>query len=222
MSNALQEFPQQQQQVTVKRDFLIQNWKKILAKNAQTNLAKVRILNGVASIFSQKMIIRCPVTLNDGFYILTAQDQFKQIHPANQIPHTISFPDIGCFEPQFSHYPPILSLSLIQVRQLIDFCEKASENNVSNIWVHAKGFGYADGRGEKFYFNTPIQLIQGQTFKVNTDIFKLALIELMRYDCINMFYDPILRSLVFGKSWTSCVLISCENSFAHSGGYQLG
>ena len=74
--------PQQQQLLPLPAQqqippYLINNWKRVLA-HAEEYLAKIRIINGVATITDGKIILRSPVNLSDGFYQIGQGNQLRQ------------------------------------------------------------------------------------------------------------------------------------------------
>lgn len=199
--------------------FYLKNWKKVLSR-ADSYLAKIRVIGKIASIIDGKIIIRCPLNLPDGFYLITRENEFRP-EPAKDMKQPWkAYPDAGCYEPPFENMHDFTKLSKENILGLIRFTEEARIANCLSINFHPQGFVYRSNNQE-FYFRHEMKL-QSQLL-IDPENLVLSLKEMLRYDFVSMFVESwdAKSPLIIGHNWRECVLIKpVFNEYSYGQSYR--
>jgi len=193
-------------------DFLVNNWRRLLAK-AHQELRWVRILNGVGTICTREVILRfsLPRCL-DGFYCLTSEGDLLPTRG----PGVLGFPDLETVRPNKEELLVSRDIKRAEVHRLLMFTQEVLKLDRLN---HGKGDVKFDVEGayarynhqHVFEFDYPIHLpFTGEGVSVSAEALAIALTECLRYEHINIAHeaDPDKNNLaIFGMGWDNSASI---------------
>jgi hypothetical protein len=217
--------------------FLRENWKRVLAETHSDSYRYVRVLNNVATVTNGEVLIRCPVGLSDGFYVLGPNSDLKSIESLGLSPKK-AYPDVESCRPNFERMTPSGKLPNQVVGQLIVWLEFVRAEQ-SNVVVTKNGFAmnlYASrveyplpGPNAPEYNHSQMAFdfrrvlgfeipIFGEGAMFSPKNLKLAFTEMLRYDfCYLSRHEGELSSkgapLVIGHDWGHCALVAPIDSW---------
>lgn len=188
--------------------FLINNWRQIMA-NGPRGLGCFSVDREVATICTTRLVIRCPFTVADGFYVFGRDDKPAPVlyRSWQGYPHPRSmWEDFAAMRAG-----PQIHRGLCE--SIIVWLEQARRTK-EDVMLDEHGAFLRDGSA---HFNfaelsgVPLP-IAGEEIRMDPLLLKLAFTEMLRYD---FFY--ILRSmaperegrvpLVLGHNWDQCAMI---------------
>ncbi len=214
------------------RAYLRENWKRVLAESQNESYRYVRILKGVATITNGEVLLRCPVALPDGFYVIGAGNELKSIEHFGLNPKQ-AYPDVDCCCPKFEHMVRSQEVPSHVISQLCVWLEYARREQ-SMIVVNRNGFAmnsfaaalpdqYPDIAQahpemlEKVTFDFRRHLgfqlpIAGEGVVFSAQNLKLAFMELSRYPSCFISRDEgeLAKGgapLFLGYDWGRCALV---------------
>ena len=199
-------------------DFLVNNWRRLLAKAPQ-ELRWVRILNGVGSICTKEVILRfkTPGCL-DGFYCLSSEGDLLPTRG----PRVLGFPDLDAVRPIKSELQVSRQIERQEVHGLLMFTQDVIKSDRMNygkgdIILDFEGAYARHNKGHTFPFYYPPNLpFTGDGISVSAEALSIALTECLRYEHINIAHeaDPDKNNLaIFGMDWdNSASVVPNHNS----------
>lgn len=182
----------------------LKNWNAILAR-AEKHTQSIRILDGAATIITPTLILRSPrhrVNFPNGFYVIDAN---YTLVPDNIVLRTREkpYPDVECFKPEFP--PPFGKLDTDTIQNLIVFLSEEI-NAVDTITLYKDSVASSTGRRFALPFTVTSMA------RVHTLSFKLALIEMLRYDgaYVARATGQPNAPVIIGHDWEKCAILAAQ------------
>lgn len=196
------------------KPFLINNW-KMLQANADPYAVYnryVKVSEGVASITNGEVIIRCPIPLPSGFYVITEENEFVRTPPCDDYSWT-RFPDVDAACPALERMDWTTWIGQTDVLRIIEFTNYARKNSRSGeINVFIRGDKMSMIGGEEQWLQLPCTIpVKPSGLVFSAYNLKLAFTEMLRYDAVQIGYDNVSmykQPLVIGLDWGHCALCS--------------
>lgn len=196
--------------------YATENWKMILGlfdphdpHNAR--IRHIQIFNRVASIRQQKILIRTPINLPNGFYELTTTGELAYAGPCDE--------DIrNPFTKDAPFSERIARESIAKLLGWVNWRREEHEEPEKCVLVFDQP-GIYDEASSKFTFQFKslvrpggtVQLpIVGDPLFVKAFHLRLALTEVTRYDTVVIAYERSpdeLRPIFIGRSWSECAVV---------------
>ena len=214
--------------VPVKPDPYIENWRNVLG-TAAYHLKFVRISNGVGTVTNGTVLLRAPITIEDGFYKLVGAEACRML-PVIDIQNSILeaaeeirwngskyYPDIDQFNPRLETLPILSYLLRDDVLSMMNLCQDVLQDSTQSdralLLMSANGITsstYPNDRNYTIQFNFSIP--DGEVLILQGQALKIALTECSKYDSvpIRVKKTKYAASLILGDSWRSCALVTCS------------
>ena len=199
----------------------LENWKRIMA-TAPSGLKYVRVIRGVATVMSPKVMVRCPVgnDTKDGFYKMIGSE--NRLIPVTDF-HTSSFwskgywgdekyfPDIEQLNPGFDKLKPFCSIDKGSVKNMLALCEHIRRLD-GTVMITDSCMTLRQRPNEDLTLTFNFSLPNGEAYVLDPTELKLALIEMLRYDHIFLTRQDSEGTLpiVLGLNWEQCALVQIE------------
>lgn len=194
--------------------YLTHNWKLLQASSYNAYSIKnrmVKVFGGIASITNGDAVIRCPVNLPDGFYLISEENEFVTESPRRSGYNWDRFPDVDAAMPDFKaldYTPPITRDKIGEIVEYMDFIRKHA--SYERVLVEGDLL-IAQGLDESWLRLPHVVPIRGDGIVFDASIFKIIFKEMLRYDFVHIGFDNTLidnNVLVIGKDWGHCALCS--------------
>lgn len=201
-------------------DFLTNNWKMLQANSEYYGSSSnrfVKVKGGVISITNGSIVVRCPVGLPDGFYVISEDNEFVGGDPRQDYPW-YSFPDCDAIMPNFKtldYTPPLPKkaqgeVDILTIVEYCNFVRKSSTGSRSRVAIEGDTLIAIDVRESWLTLPFIIPVNTGSLVFEAYDL-KLVFTEMLRYDAVHIGFDNYLpnnKTLVVGRDWGHCALLT--------------
>jgi hypothetical protein len=183
------------------QNIFLENWKMVLALTTNPNLKFIRVLNEVASVTNKQILLRSPLALQNGAYLLNERNEFVLF----RVPAYTSYPDLELLKPRFEN---MIGCEITRpvIESIIPFLSEVQKYD-GDVTLDREGFFMK--QNPSYYFKFPLHSIKTPR-SYNPNYLKIALKEMLRYDCIYVSREEVTEDspLIIGLGWNSCALIA--------------
>jgi len=197
--------------------YLINNWKMLQANTDPWQVFNryIKVTEGVASITNGEIVIRCPVSLPTGFYIVTEENEFIKTPPCEDYSWT-RFPDVDAARPAFERMDYTPAIPREEVHRVVEFTNFVRKNSRSGeVKVFLSGDALSMIGKEDNWLKLPYPIpVKPSGLVFSAYNLKLAFTEMLRYDAIHIGYDNVSmykQPLVIGLDWGHCALCASNH-----------
>lgn len=195
--------------------YIINNWKQLQALGFYDRYSKpscriVKVQCGIATISDGESIIRSPVSVPDGFYVISEENEFVTETPRANGYLWNKMPDPDAAMPNFEaldYTPPIGKDFIAKVVEYMNYVRKMAHNE--NIIIEGDAM-IAQGMKDSWLSLPHPVPIKGGAFLTKAALVKIVFTEMLKYEYIHIGYDNHLAEnnfLVIGRDWGHCALL---------------